>query len=340
MPSLDYASLTKVQKTAAFMVLIGAEAAAELLRHFSDMETEVIVREMANLPLVDQEAQTELVNEFTDLIGTGISSALGGLAYAKQTLDLARGPQLAAHILQRAIPPSTSIDAVRELSMMEPRQIFNLIKSEQAQTIAFILSYLDTDQAAEIVPLLPDEKRDDVVQRLADMEPTSLDLVSKVMHNLNKHVDGRQQQQTLSRRGGAEAAAHLLNRLENKMGKSILAKIEERNAVLGTAIRRKMFTFDDFSRVSSPDLQRILREVETRDLAIALKSARETLKKGFFSGMSRRAAEGLKEEMEMLGPVRMKDVEGAQDRLIAAARTLEEKGEITLVEEEANAVVS
>ena len=140
MSSLDYASLTKAQKTAAFMVLIGAEAAAELLRHFSDMETEVIVREMANLPLVDQEAQTALVNEFTDLIGTGISSALGGLVYAKQTLDLARGPQLAAHILQRAIPPSTSIDAVRELSMMEPRQIFNLIKSEQAQTIAFILS--------------------------------------------------------------------------------------------------------------------------------------------------------------------------------------------------------
>jgi len=340
MPSLDYASLSKPQKTAAFMVLIGADAAAELLRHLDDDETEVIVREMANLPLVDQQAQGALIEEFTELIGSGLSSALGGLAFAKQTLDLARGPQLAANILQRAIPPSSSIDAVRELSLMEPRQIFNLIKAEQPQTIAFILSYLDTVQAAEIIPLLPDEKRDDVVQRLADMEPTSLELVSKVMRNLNKHIDARQQQQALSRRGGAEAAAQLLNRLETKLGKSILSKIDERNAALGTAIRRKMFTFDDFGRVSSPDLQRILREVDTRDLAISLKSARDSLKESFFSGMSKRAVEGLKEEMEMLGPVRMKDVEAAQDRMIAAARAIEEKGEITLVEEEANAVVS
>jgi flagellar motor switch protein FliG len=340
MPSLDYANLTKPQKTAAFMVLIGAEAAAELLRHFDDIETEIIVREMANLPLVDQEAQQSLVEEFIELIGSGVTSALGGMGFAKQTLDLARGPQTAAHILQRAIPPSTSIDAVRELSLMEPRQIFNLIKGEQPQTIAFVLSYLDTAHAAEIVPLLTEDKRDEVVQRLADMEPTSLDLVSKVMNNLNKHVDARQQQAALSRRGGAEAAAQLLNRLESKMGKGILGKIDERNAALGSAIRKKMFTFDDFVRVSSPDLQRILREVETRDLAISLKSAREPLKKAFFAGMSKRAAEGLKEEMEMLGPVRMKDVEGAQDRMIAAARGLEEKGEITLVEEEANAVVS
>jgi flagellar motor switch protein FliG len=340
MPSLDYASLTKPQKTAAFMVLIGAEAAAELLRHFDDIETEIIVREMANLPLVDQEAQQALVAEFIELIGSGVTSALGGMSFAKQTLDLARGPQTAAHILQRAIPPSTSIDAVRELSLMEPRQIFNLIKGEQPQTIAFVLSYLDTAHAAEIVPLLTEDKRDEVVQRLADMEPTSLDLVSKVMNNLNKHIDARQQQGALSRRGGAEAAAQLLNRLESKMGKGILGKIDERNAALGSAIRKKMFTFDDFVRVSSPDLQRILREVETRDLAISLKSAREPLKKAFFSGMSKRAAEGLKEEMEMLGPVRMKDVEAAQDRMIAAARSLEEKGEVTLVEEEANAVVS
>ena len=233
MSSLDYDSLSKSQKTAAFMVLIGAEAAAELLRHFNDLETEEIVREMANLPIVDQEAQRALLEEFTSLIGTGLSSALGGIGFAKQTLDLARGPQLAANILQRAIPPSSSIDAVRELSLMEPRQIFNLIKSEQPQTIAFILSYLDTAQAAEIVPLLPDEKRDEVVQRLADMEPTSLELVSKVMSNLNKHVDARQQQQALSRRGGAEAAAQLLNRLESGMGKTILSKIDERNAALG-----------------------------------------------------------------------------------------------------------
>lgn len=340
MPNLDYANLSKAQKTAAFFVLIGVEAAAELLRHFSDIETEAIIREMANLPVVDHDSQQALMDEFTSLITDGMSSALGGLVFAKQTLDLARGPQQAANILQKAVPPTTSIEAVRELSFMESRQIFNLIKTEQPQTIAFVLSYLDTRQAAEIVPLLPDEKRDEVVHRLADMEPTSLDLVSKVMSNLNKHIDARQQQQALTRRGGAEAAAQLLNRIESKMSKGILKKIEERSASLGLAIRRKMFTFDDFARVSSPDLQRILRDVEVRDLAVSLKSAGESVRKVFFAGMSRRAAESLKEEMDMLGPIRIKDVEASQDRMIAAARALEEKGEVTLAEEEANAVVS
>jgi flagellar motor switch protein FliG len=339
MSRLDYANLSKPQKTAAFMVFIGAEAAAELLRCFNDDETEAIVREMANLPIVDQEAQEALVEEFMGLIGTGLSSALGGLGFVKRTLDLARGPQLAAIILQRAIPPSSSMEVVRELSLMEPRQVFNLIKSEQPQTIAFVISHLDAALAAEIVHFLPEVQREEVVHRLADMEPTSLDLVGKVMKKLNTNIEVSQQQ-PLSRRGGAGAAAQLLNRLEVKMGKAILTKIDERNAALGTAIRRKMFTFDDFARVSSPDLQRILREVDTRDLAISLKSARETLRKIFFDSMSRRAADGLKEEMEMLGAVRMKDVEAAQDRIIAVARALEESGEVTLAEEEANAAVN
>jgi len=338
MSRLDYASLSKPQKTAAFMVFIGAEAAAELLRCFNDDETEAIVREMANLPIVDQEAQEALAEEFFALIGSGLSSALGGLSFVKKTLDLSRGPQLAAIILQRAIPPSSSMEVVRELSLMEPRQVFNLLKNEQAQTIAFILSHLETALAAEIILLLPETQRDEVVQRLADMEPTSLDLVGKVMKKLNTSIDVGQQQ-PLSRRGGAGVAAQLLNRLEVKMGKAILTKIDERNAPLGAAIRRKMFTFDDFSRVASPDLQRILREVDTRDLAISLKSARESLKKIFFDSMSRRAADGLKEEMDMLGAVRMKDVEAAQDRIIAQARVLEENGEVTLAEEEANAAV-
>jgi flagellar motor switch protein FliG len=151
---------------------------------------------------------------------------------------------------------------------------------------------------------------------------------------------GARQQQELERRGGAEMAAQMLNRIDGKLSKELLEKIDERNASLGLAIRRKMFTFDDFIRLSKTDLQRILRDVETRDMAVALKSAREALKKAIFAGMSKRAVEGLLEEMDMLGPVKLKDVEAAQDRMITAARALEENGEITLTQEDADEVVS
>jgi flagellar motor switch protein FliG len=336
--TLNYESMTKLQKAAAFMILIGAESAAELLKHFNDAETDSIVCEMAKLPMIDHSSQRALMEEFTILITDGHVSALGGIPYTLHALELAKGAQAAAHILQRAVPPSSSIDGVRELSAMEPRQIFNLIKSEQPQTIAFIVSYLDTPKAAEVMPLLPDEARAEVVQRIADMEPTPTELVSKVMRNLNKHT-GEKKQQALHRHGGAEAAAHLLNRLESGTGKSILLKIEERNPALGGAIRRKMFTFDDFVRVSPSDMQRILRGVETRDMALALKSSGEPVKSAIFGAMSKRAADGLREEMEVLGAVRLKEVEAARDRMIATARVLEQEGEISLAAEEADAVV-
>ena len=340
MNALNYATMSKLQKAAAFMILIGAESAAELLKHFNDEEIDSIVSEMAKLPMIDHASQRALMEEFTNLITDSHVSALGGVPYTRHALELAKGAQAAAHILERAVPPSSSIDGVRELSAMEARQIFNLIKSEQPQTIAFIVSYLDAPKAAEVMPLLPDEARAEVVQRLADMEPTPTELVSKVMRNLNKHTGEKQKQQALHRHGGAEAAAHLLNRLENAAGKSILMKIEERNPTLGTAIRRKMFIFDDFVRVSPSDLQRILRGVETRDMALALKSSGEPVKGAIFGAMSKRAADGLREEMEVLGAVRMKEVEAARDRMIATARVLEQEGEISLAAEEADVVVA
>jgi flagellar motor switch protein FliG len=331
--------MTKLQKAAAFMILIGAESASHLLKHFNDAETDSIIGEMAKLPMIDHTSQRALMEEFTILITDGHVSALGGIPYARLALEMAKGAQAAEHILQRAVPPSSSIDGVRELSGMEPRQIFNLIKSEQPQTIAFIVSYLDTPKAAEIMPLLAEEARAEVVRRLADMEPTPMELVSKVMRKLNKNVSAKQKQQALHRHGGAEAAAHLLNRMESAIGKSILMKIEERNPTLGSAIRRKMFTFEDFVRVSPSDLQRILRGVESRDMALALKSSSEPVKNAIFGAMSRRAADGLREEMEVLGSVRLKEVEGARDRMIAIARALEQEGEINLAAEDADAVV-
>jgi flagellar motor switch protein FliG len=213
---------------------------------------------------------------------------------------------------------------------MESRQIFNLVKNEQPQTIAFILSYLETKQVAEIVPLFPPQTREDVVERLGSMEAISSELVGKVLKSLNKHMAGAQQRQTLHRRGGVAAAAQLLNSIDKELSKALLVRIEERNAPLGEAIRKKLFSFEDIARLQLPDVQRIMREIEMSDVAISMKLASEPVKRLFMSAMSKRAAAALKEELELLGPMKVKDIESAQDRIIAVVRNLVDAGEITI----------
>jgi flagellar motor switch protein FliG len=217
---------------------------------------------------------------------------------------------------------------------MEGRQIFNLIKNEQPQTISFVLSYLDGAKSAEVFSLLGPDLREEVVERLGTIDSTSLDLVGKIARNLGKHFDTKARP-SFHRSGGVRAVADLLNQLDKDMSKNLLARLEERNATLGAAIRKKLFSFEDLSRLQSADLQRVLREVDSANLAIAMKSASEPLRDKFYAAISKRAAESLREEIELLGPVRLKDVEAAQDSIIQVVRRLEEEGQITL-ESDAN----
>ena len=339
MAALDYTTLTRPQKLAAFLVILGSDCAPELLRQLPDPELESVVREMATLEIIDFELQERVTEEFCGLIGNGLSTVLGGLPFTQHALERARGPHVASNILQKAIPPSNSVEAVRELSQMESRQIFNLIKGEQPQTIAFILSYLDAPRVAEIVPLFTPHVREEIVERFGSMEAISSELVGKVLKSLNKHGDSHQQKQTLHRRGGPQAAAKLLNALDKDLSKTLLARIEERNGPLGEAIRRKMFGFEDIARLTPQDVQRILRDVDSSDLALAMKSVRESVRKIIYASMSKRAAESVREEIEVLGSKRVKEVEAAQDRIIQIVRGLEEAGEITLEQEAAGDVV-
>jgi len=212
---------------------------------------------------------------------------------------------------------------------MEGRQIFNLIKHEQPQTISFVLSYLDGTKSAEVFGLLGPELREEVIERLGTIESTSLDLVGKIARSLGKHFDAKVRP-AFHRSGGVRAVADLLNELDKDMSKNLLARLEERNAQLGAAIRKKLFSFEDLSRLQPPDLQRVLREVDSASLAISMKSASESLREKLYAAISKRAAESLREEIEMLGPVRLKDVEAAQDSIIQVVRRLEEEGQISL----------
>ena len=335
----DFSKLTRQQKLAIFLIVLGPESAAEVLRHFDDAEIEVLCREMSQYGMVSDNTRIKVLEEFTPLVGESITATLGGLDYARRTLEIARGDYKAGTIIGRLGPAGSAVEVIKDISEMEGRQIYNLIKSEQPQTISFVLSYLEGAKAAEIFALLSPDLREEVVERLGTIDSTSLDLVGKIVRNLGKHFDNKVRP-TYHRSGGVRVVADLLNGIDKEMSKSLLARLEERNAQLGAAIRKKMFSFEDLSRLVAADLQRVLREVDSANLAVSMKSATDPLKEKIYQSISKRAAESLRDEISMLGPVRLKDVEVAQDAIIQVVRRLEEEGSISLDSGNDSAVVA
>ncbi len=340
MSELDYGKLSRLQKLAIFLIIIGPDTAAEVLKQFDDGDIELLCREMSTITVVPIEVQRLALDEFSPLIARSMGCALGGLGYAQRTLEIAKGDYKASTIVGRIGPPvGTSVEVIKDISEMEGRQIFNLVKHEQPQTISFLLSYLDSDKSAEVFSLLGPDLREEVIERLGTIESTSLELVSKIARSLGRHYDTKVRP-AFHRSGGVRAVADLLNNLDKEMSKNLLARLEERNANLSAAIRKKLFSFEDLLRLQGGDLQRVLREVDSSNLAIAMKSASETLRDRIYGAISKRAAESLKEELEMLGPVRLKDVEVAQDAIIQVVRRLEEEGQITLEADGSESVVA
>jgi flagellar motor switch protein FliG len=212
---------------------------------------------------------------------------------------------------------------------MDPRHIFNLLRDEQVQAITFIISHLSPEKAAQVLNLLRVEQRDQVIERLAILAPTPVEVGEKVMDVLNAKL-GVKQTRALTQTGGITSVADLLNAMDKTVSRTLLTGIEERNPELFQAIRKKMFTFEDLLLLDPPYIQRIMREIEMRDLTVALKKVSEPLKKLLLSNISRRAAETVQEEMAFLGHVKMRDIEAAQFRIIDAVRKLEAEGEIEL----------
>ncbi len=339
MSDIDFSKLSRMQKLATFLVVIGPDAAASVLKQFDEPDIEILCREMSNISIVSEAVQKQAIEEFASVVAQSANSALGGLAYAQRTLEIAKGDYKASAIIGRVGPVGTSVEVIREISEMEGRQIFNLIKHEQPQTISFVLSYLDGSKSAEVFGLLGPDLREEVIERLGTIESTSLELVGKIARSLGKHFDSKVRP-AFHRSGGVRAVADLLNQLDKDMSKNLLARLEERNAQLGAAIRKKLFSFEDLGRLASPDLQRVLREVDSSSLAVAMKSASETLREKIYAAISKRAAESLREEIDMLGPVRLKDVEVAQDAIIQVVRRLEEEGQITLESDSSQSLVA
>jgi flagellar motor switch protein FliG len=335
----DYAKLTRPQKLAVFLIVLGPESAAEVLRQFDDAELEPLCKEMAGFTVIPAAAQRLAMEEFSGLVAQSAGSALGGLGYAQRTLEIAKGDYKAAAIVGRIGPAGAPADLIKDISEMEGRQIFNLVKHEQPQTISFLLSYLSSAKSAEVFGLMGPELREEVVERLGTIESTSVEHVAKIAKSLGKHCDAKVRPPARSN-GGVRAVADLLNQLDKETSKALLNRLEERNATLSASVRKKLFGFEDLNRLRADDLQRVLREVDSSNLAISMKSASEAIRGKIYGSISKRAAESLKEELEMLGPVRLKDVEVAQEAIIQVVRRLEEEGQISLDADGADSVVA
>lgn len=329
----DYTKFTRMKKLALFLIIVGPESAAEVIRHFDDIDIETLFREMGQITAVPADLRNVVLTEFAPVVERGLGSTLGGRDFARRALALSIGDHKTDLLLARVEVKSsaTSAEILADIAQMEGRQIANLLKEEQPQTIAFLLSHLVPLKAAEVFKLLPPGQPEEVVERLGTIESTPRDLVNKIVRNLRRHTSG-QDDLSYSPTGGVRAVADLLNNLDKETAKGLLARLGELNASLGEAVRRKLFTFEDIRRLSVGDLQRVMREVDSSQLATALKSASESLRAAIFASFSKRAAEALENDLAVLGPVRVRDIELAQDAIIEVIRRMEEEGLINLGE--------
>ena len=329
--AVEAPKLTRVQKLAALLVILGPDAAAQVLRAFEPSEVESICSEMAKFTMVSQELQAEILREFSDVAVQAGTSVRGGVDVTRTTLEKAIGVFKATEILSRVAPMRSSVVAIQEIVDMEPRQIYNLIRHEQPQTVALMLSYTGADKGAETLAFFQAEQRDKILERVATLAPTPVEIVEKVVEVLVAKR-GVSHTRALNQTGGIKVAADLLNAMDKDQWKALLGSIEERNPELGQAIRQKMFTFEDLVNLDPTMLQRILREVDMRELALALKSASDKLRTTLLACITKRAAETVQEEMSFMGAVRLRDIESAQLRVIDAVRRLETEGGVDLSE--------
>lgn len=327
------ASLTRMQKLAVLLLMLGPDSAAQILQCFEERELEAVSTEMARLRSVGQELQTQVLREFSQVAVQAGTALNGGPEVVRTTLEKAVGQTRASSIVSRVVDEATPSAVVRPLLEAEPRELFNLIRAEQPQTIALLVSHLPPDRASELLGFCSADLRERVVERLATLAPTPIEVVEKIVAVI-RHRLASKPARALSRSGGVKSAATLLNTLNREVSRTVLTSIEERNPELGRAIRQKMFTFEDLARLEVPELQKLLREVDTRDLALSLKKASEPLQAALLRCISKRAGETVREEMSFLGSVKLREVEAAQSRIVEIVRRLESEGEIELHAEE------
>ncbi|MBU5673082.1 flagellar motor switch protein FliG [Paenibacillus brevis] len=320
--------LSGKQKAAILLITLGPEVSAQIFKHLREDEIEQLTLEIANVRKVDNTEKDMIMSEFHQICLAQEYITQGGINYAKEILEKALGQSRAIDIINR-LTATLQVRPFDFARKADPNQILNFIQNENEQTIALVLSYLQFEQAAAILSSLPQEKQAEVARRIAMMDSTSPEVISQVERVLEQKLSATVTQDYTTA-GGLEAIVQILNGVDRGTERTILDSLEIQDPELAEEIKKRMFVFEDIVNIDNRSIQRIIRDVENADLQLALKVASEEVRDAVFRNMSKRMSDTFKEEMEFMGPVRLRDVEEAQTRIVATIRRLEDSGEIII----------
>jgi len=320
--------LTGRQKAAVFLISLGPENSARVMKYMTDDEIEQLTLEIAHARTIKGEQLDTVLEEFGQLYMASQYIAQGGIDYAKQVLERALGNEKAIEIINR-LSSNLQIKPFDFVRKTDPSQLLNLLQGEHPQTIALIMSYLEPQQAAAILSALPAAHQADVARRIAIMDRTSPEIIREVENVLERKISALGSQDYTST-GGVKAIVNILNKVDRATEKTILETLEVQDPELSEEIKKLMFVFEDITKMDDRSIQLVLREVDSKDLALALKGSSEEVAAKIKKNMSKRAGQMLEEDMAFLGPVRLRDVEDAQQRIVNIIRRLEDSGEIII----------
>ena len=310
------------------LITLGPEKSAKIFKHLKEEEIEQLTLEIANTSSVSPQTKEKVLSEFYEICLAQQYIAEGGIGYAKELLEKALGEEKAKDVIGK-LTASLQVRPFEFIRKTDPSQLLNFIQDEHPQTIALILSYLPASQASLVVSSLPPEKQADVARRIAQMDRTSPDVIKQVEKVLERKLSSLvNQDYTIV--GGVDAIVSILNSVDRGTEKHIMETLEVEEPELADEIRKKMFVFEDILSLDDRAIQRVLRDVDNSDLALALKGATEEVQNVILNNLSKRLAVMIKEDMEYMGPVRMKDVEEAQQKIVNIIRKLEDSAEIVI----------
>ncbi len=327
-PTTQPPEMSGIQKAAILLIALGPEKSAKIFKHLKDEEIEELTLEIANTRSVTPQVKEEVINEFYQICLAQQYIAEGGIGYAKELLEQSFGEEKASDVISR-LTASLQVKPFEFVRKTDASQLLNFIQDEHPQTIALILSYLAPAQAAQVIGALPPDKQADVARRIAMMDRTSPDVIKEVERVLESKISSLvNQDYTII--GGVDSIVEILNTVDRGTEKHIMETLEVDEPELADEIRKKMFVFEDILLLDDRAIQRVLRDVDNSDLSMALKGANEQVQAAIFKNMSSRLASMIKEDMEFMGPVRMKDVEESQQKIVNIIRKLEDSAEIVI----------
>ena len=320
--------LSGVQKAAILLITLGPEKSADIFKHLKEDEIEELTLEIANTQSVSPKLKEDVINEFYQVCLAQQYIAEGGIGYAKELLEKALGADEATRVITK-LTASLQVRPFEFIRKTEPSQVLNFIQDEHPQTIAMILSYLSPGQASMILGALDPDKQADVAKRIATMDRTSPEVIKEVERVLERKLSSLiNQDYTIA--GGVDAIVAILNTVDRGTEKRIMESLEIEEPELADEIRKKMFVFEDILLLDDRAIQRVMRDVDNSDLSVAQKGANEQVQNAIFNNLSKRLVVMIKEDMEFMGPVRMKDVEEAQQKIVGIIRKLEDSAEIVI----------